>query len=115
MCGEGAAEAAWVCCGGDLRAQMNSLRQTRQGVSGWRSRVFGVLRTDCLLSGSPHHPAYLEAHKLLKLHSIHLSPGLYLPGLISTTAHAFSNRFCCFTDCRIRSLPCLVKVGQGSS
>lgn len=70
---------------------------------------------DSPLSGSSHSPAFFRSTQLFKLHPINLSPGLYLPGLISITPHTFSNRFCCFTDCGMRSLPCLVKVGQGSS
>lgn len=64
--------------GGDLRAQINSLYE------GWADgggrRVLGS--EGLFIVWFLPTPAYLEAHKLFKLHSINLAPGLYLPELI---------------------------------
>lgn len=60
--------------------------------------------------------ANLETHKLFKFYSITLSPAA-VPAWSDPAQHHTQVLivFCCFTGCRIRSIPCLVKVGHRSS
>lgn len=98
----------------NLRAEINS---GWIGCSRVAERICGGVSEGLSFACCSSSPgASLEAaHKPFKLDSVNLSPAAVLAWSDPAHHHMRSNRFCCFTDCRIRSIHRLVKVGHGSS
>lgn len=94
----------------------DKLRLDRMFTGGRENMWGGVSEGLSFACCSSSPGASLEAaHKLFKLDSVNLSPAAVLAWSDPARHHTRSNRFCCFTDCRIRSIHRLVKVGHGSS